>query len=102
HAAVLAEVLDHLPPRGWVGHEGQVVSPVVAARVAWLAWVVRRVRSLTGLPLADLVVETERLLGLDIEVASDPDLHPTWGRAPLDALAEVAAGFSAGADRPTL
>jgi DNA helicase-2/ATP-dependent DNA helicase PcrA len=102
HAAVLAEVLDHLPPRGWVGHEGQVVSPVVADRVAWLAWVVRRVRSLTGLPLADLVVETERLLGLDIEVASDPDLHPTWGRAPLDALAEVAAGFSAGADRPTL
>src|SRR5699024_5099077 len=34
HAAVLAEVLDHLPPRGWVGHEGQVVSPVVADRVA--------------------------------------------------------------------
>ncbi|WP_238695159.1 ATP-dependent helicase [Ornithinimicrobium flavum] len=102
HAAVLAEVLDHLPPRGWVGREGQVVSPVVANRVAWLARVVRRVRSLTGLPLADLVVETERMLGLDIEVASDPDLHPAWGRAPLDALAEVAAGFSSGADRPTL
>lgn len=102
HAGVLAEAVEHPPPTGWRGSQGEQLTPQAHHRVAWLAQVLRRTRSLTGLPLPDLVVEAERLLGLDIEVAADPDLHPTWGRAPLDALADVAAGFVAGADRPGL
>lgn len=102
HAPVLAEALDVPPPDTWVGPAGQHLSPEAAARVAWLSGVLRRLRSLVGLPLPDLVVEAERLLGLDLEVAADPDLHPTWGRAQLDALADVAGGFAAAADRVTL
>ncbi|ANS80417.1 ATP-dependent DNA helicase [Serinicoccus hydrothermalis] len=102
HAPVLAEALEHPPRSGWVGRGGEQLSPEAAGRVSWLATVVRQVRSLTSLPLADLVLETERLLGLDIEVAADPDLHPTWGRAPLDALAEVAAGYAYSAERVSL
>ena len=102
HAAVLAEAVEHPPPDGWVGAGGEHLSPEGQARVGWLSRVLRSIRRLTGLPLPDLVVEGERLLGLDIEVASDPDLHPSWGRAPLDALAEVASGYAAGAERVTL
>ncbi|MFK5584529.1 ATP-dependent helicase [Serinicoccus sp. LYQ131] len=102
HAAVLAEAVEQPPPQGWVGRGGEHLSPEGGRRVQWLADVLRRVRALTSLPLPDLVVEAERLLGLDLEVASDPDLHPSWGRAPLDALADVAAGYLAGADRSTL
>lgn len=102
HAGVLAEAVEHPPTTGWRGSQGEQLTPQGHRRVAWLAQVLRRTRALTGLPLPDLVVEAERLLGLDVEVASDPDLHPTWGRAPLDALADVAAGFVAGADRPGL
>ena len=52
---------------------------------------VRRLRSLTGLPLADLVGEAERALGLDIEVLARPEHTPATARAHLDAFADVAA-----------
>ncbi|HSP60522.1 MAG TPA: ATP-dependent helicase, partial [Ornithinimicrobium sp.] len=102
HAPVLAEAVEHPPPAGWVGTRGQHLSPEGAERVRRLSGVLRRLRSLTGLALPDLVVETERLLGLDLEVAADPDLHPAWGRAQLDALADVAAGYAGSAERVTL
>lgn len=102
HAPVLAEALEHIPSPAWTGQQGERLSEEARARVARLAEVLRRVRSLSGLPLPDLVAEAERLLGLDVEVAADPDLHPSWGRAPLDALVEVAAGFAHGADRASL
>ena len=63
---------------------------------------IRRLRSLSGLPLADLVGEAERALGLDIEVLSRPGYTPAAARAHLDAFADVAAGFTASADRPNL
>ncbi|GAA5158552.1 ATP-dependent helicase [Ornithinimicrobium tianjinense] len=102
HTPVLAEALEQLPATGWVDREGRHLSPEAQTRLAGLARAVRRVRSLVGLTLPDLLVEAERLLGLDLEVAADPDLHPTWGRAQLDALVDVAAGFASGADRATL
>ncbi|WP_122263250.1 ATP-dependent helicase [Ornithinimicrobium cerasi] len=102
HAAVLAEALESPPPSSWADAAGRRLSPEAGARLAWLAGVVRRVRRLVGLPLPDLLMEAERLLGLDLEVAADPDLHPTWGRAQLDALVDVAAGYAAGADRVSL
>lgn len=99
---VLADVLDRLPPPTWQGSRGRRVSETAAERVQALGRAVDRVRSLAGLPLAELLVEAERAIGLDLEVASDPDLPPAWGRAQLDALAEVAATFSMTAERPTL
>lgn len=99
---VLADVLDRLPPTTWRGPRGRRVSETALARVRGLGQAVDRVRSLAGLPLPELLAEAERAIGLDLEVASDPDVPPAWGRAQLDALAEVAAHFLASAERPTL
>jgi DNA helicase II / ATP-dependent DNA helicase PcrA len=100
--ASIVEALDELPPRGWRGREGQYVSEVGLERLAGLAETVRRLRALTGLSLADLTGEAERALGLDIEVLARPEYLPGSARAQLDAFADVAAGFSTSADRPTL
>ncbi|USQ81044.1 ATP-dependent DNA helicase [Ornithinimicrobium faecis] len=100
--AVLSDALDRLPPVTWAGSRGRRVSETARARVRALGQAVDRVRSLAGLPLPELLVEAERAIGLDLEVTSNPDLPPAWGRAQLDALAEVAAGFSVSAERPTL
>ncbi len=98
----IVEALDELPPPGWVGPEGERVGPVARERLAGLAAVVRRLRGLTALPLADLVGEGERALGLDIEVLSRAEYTPAAARAHLDAFADVAAQFAVSADRPTL
>ncbi|MEO7060592.1 MAG: PD-(D/E)XK nuclease family protein, partial [Lapillicoccus sp.] len=100
--ASIVEAIDDLPSEAWRGPEGQHVSRVGLARLAGLSSVVRGLRGLTGLPLADLVGETERALGLDIEVLARPEHTPTTARAHLDAFADVAATFSVSADRPTL
>lgn len=98
----IVEAIDDLPSPGWRSHTGQWVSEPALARLAGLQQVIRRLRSLTGLPLADLVGEAERALGLDIEVLSRPGYSPAAARAHLDAFADVAAGFTASADRPNL
>ena len=71
-------------------------------RLLGLREAVRRLRSLTGMSLADLVGEAERALGLDIEVLARPEHTPATARAHLDAFADVAADFAGSADRPTL
>ena len=98
----IVEALDELPPPGWQTTEGQHVSAVARQRLLGLREAVRRLRSLTGLSLADLVGEAERALGLDIEVLARPEHTPATARAHLDAFADVAATFAVSADRPTL
>jgi len=98
----IVEALDELPSSLWAGPHGSRISEAGLERLRGLREVIRRLRSLTGMPLADLVGEAERALGLDIEVLSRPEHTPTTARAHLDAFAEVAAGFSSSADRPTL
>ena len=100
--AVLSDALDRSPPSTWTGSRGRRVSETARERVHALGRAVDRVRSLAGLPLPELLGEAERAIGLDLEVTSDPDLPPAWGRAQLDALAEVAATFTVSAERPTL
>ncbi len=100
--ASIIEALDDLPSAAWVGVEGQSVSPVAIRRLDGLAGAVRRLRSLTGLGLAELAAEAEVALGLDIEVLSRPGWSPGAARAHLDAFADVAATFAASADRATL
>jgi DNA helicase-2/ATP-dependent DNA helicase PcrA len=98
----IVEALDELPPVQWLGPGGSRVSAVALKRLGALRDAIRTLRSMTGMPLADLAGEAERALGLDIEVLSRPEHTPTTARAHLDAFAEVAASFSGSADRPTL
>ena len=98
----IVEALDDLPSAHWAGPSGSRISEVALERLHGLGEAIRRLRSLTGMPLADLAGEAERALGLDIEVLSRPEHTPTTARAHLDAFADVAANFSSSADRPTL
>jgi DNA helicase-2/ATP-dependent DNA helicase PcrA len=98
----IVEALDELPSADWAGPSGSRISAMALERLRGLREAIRRLRSLTGMPLADLAGEAERALGLDIEVLSRPEHTPTTARAHLDAFADVAANFSSSADRPTL
>ncbi len=100
--ASIVEALDDLPPPQWVGEQGQRLSPAALDRLAGLGAAVRRLRSLTGLGLAELAAEAEAALGLDVEVLARPEWSPGAARAHLDAFTDVAAGFSASADRDSL
>ncbi|RNI21062.1 ATP-dependent DNA helicase [Flexivirga caeni] len=100
--ASIIEAVDELPDADWRGPSGQRISQLALERLAGLAREVRRLRGMTGLPLSELVVEAERALALDIEVLARPGQTPDTARVHLDGFAEVAAGFAASSDRPTL
>jgi ATP-dependent DNA helicase UvrD/PcrA len=100
--ASIVEALDTLPRLGWRDAAGRELSAAGRERLGRLGDVLRALRSRTGLPLPELVVEVERGLQLDIEVAARPGYSASGARAHLDALAEVAAGFAASAEVPTL
>ena len=72
------------------------------ARLAALAAELRMLRGHVARPLAELVTEIERSLGLDIEVASRPGTDPAAARADLDAFADAAAAFAGDTQEPTL
>jgi DNA helicase II / ATP-dependent DNA helicase PcrA len=71
-------------------------------RLAALGAELRMLRGHAARPLAELVTEVERTLGLDIEVASRPGTDPAAARADLDAFADAAAAFAGDAQEPTL
>ncbi len=72
------------------------------ARLTALAGELRVLRGHAARPLAELVTEVERMLGLDIEVAARPGADPAAARADLDAFADAAATFAGDAQEPTL
>jgi DNA helicase-2/ATP-dependent DNA helicase PcrA len=98
----IVEALEELPPARWAGPGGSRICAVARERLLRLREAIRGLRSMTGMPLADLAGEAERLLGLDVEVLSRPEYTPSTARAHLEAFAQVAASFSVSADRPTL
>ena len=100
--ASIIEALDNLPDTQWRGSAGQRIGDVALARLKGLGRTIERLRSLAGAPLTDLVAEAERALGLDIEVLAIPGQTPETARVHLDGFADVAAGFAASSDRPTL
>jgi DNA helicase-2/ATP-dependent DNA helicase PcrA len=98
----LVEALDELPPPGWVDRSGKGLSAAAAHRLGRLAGTLRDLRGRTGLALPELVVDVERALLLDVEVAARPGLAAAQARTHLDAIADVAEQFTASAERPTL
>jgi DNA helicase-2/ATP-dependent DNA helicase PcrA len=91
----LVEALDDLgSPAGY--------SFAGYARMSALAAELRVLRGHAARPLAELVMEVERTLGLDVEVASRPGADPAAARADLDAFADAAAAFAGDAQEPTL
>jgi DNA helicase II / ATP-dependent DNA helicase PcrA len=71
-------------------------------RFSALAAELRALRGHAGRPLAELVTEVERALGLDVEVAARPGADPVSSRADLDAFADAAAAFAGDREEPTL
>jgi DNA helicase-2/ATP-dependent DNA helicase PcrA len=98
----IVEAVDDPPRPGWTSWDGKGISEVGLSRLRGLQQAIRRLRSLSALPLADLVGEAERALGLDIEVLAREGYTPAAARAHLDAFADVAATFTVSADRPNL
>ncbi len=98
----IVEAVDDPPRPGWTSWDGKGLSNVGLGRLRGLQQAIRRLRSLSALPLADLVGEAERALGLDIEVLAREGYTPAAARAHLDAFADVAATFTVSADRPNL
>jgi DNA helicase-2/ATP-dependent DNA helicase PcrA len=98
----IVEAMDTLPEPGWRGPQDQELSTEGRRRLERLATLLRGLRSRSGLPLPDLVLEAERALLLDVEVAAQPGRSPAAARAHLDAFTDVAAAFADGGDRPTL
>jgi ATP-dependent DNA helicase UvrD/PcrA len=72
------------------------------ARLSALGAELRVLRSHAARPLAELVSEVERTLGLDVEVTSRPGADPAAARADLDAFADAAAAFAGDSQEPTL
>jgi len=99
----LVEAVENPPAVGWTSPRGHTMSAAGAARVRELGGVLRQIRALGYLSLPELVVATEQLLELDIEVAARAGSGGAGAaRAALDAFAEVAATFTADTDRATL
>jgi len=91
----LIEALDDLGgPAAYsgAGHE----------RFSALAGELRALRGHAARPLAELVTEVERALGLDVEVAARPGADPVASRADLDAFADAAGAFAGDREEPTL
>ncbi|MFC4058256.1 ATP-dependent helicase [Planomonospora corallina] len=96
----LIDALDELPDRPeWQ----DLFSPVARVRLVALAQELRSLRARAGQPLPDLIMEIERRLGLDIEVAARHAGAGTFAaRADLDAFLDAASRFAGDSEDPTL
>ncbi|WP_344979037.1 ATP-dependent DNA helicase [Streptosporangium fragile] len=96
----LVDALDELSDRPeWQ----DLFSPLARVRLVALAQELRLLRAHAGQPLPDLILEIERRLGLDIEVAArGAAVGPFAARADLDAFLDAAARFAGDSEDPTL
>lgn len=100
--ASIVEALEMLPQEEtWTSDRGRSFTPEGLHRLRDAGTLLRDVRGLTHLALADLVVAVEQAIGLDLEVHAHAG-GAAHGRADLDELAVVAAEFEAGSPSPTL
>jgi DNA helicase-2/ATP-dependent DNA helicase PcrA len=83
----IVEVLDHLPPSGWL-------SEPAAARLRTFAGSVTRLRTRLARPVTDVVADAVRVLRLDVETQSRAARTGGVGGAHLDRLIDEAAAFA--------
>lgn len=98
----IVDAIDCLAAPGWQGPAGQTLTPQARARLERFAGVLRGLRARVSFPLPELVLEAERALLLDVEVAARPGVDPASARVHLDAFLDVVSSFCATGDRPTL
>lgn len=96
----LVDALDELPDRPeWQ----DLFSPLARVRLVAMAQELRSLRARSGQPLPDLIIEIERRLGLDIEVAARGAAVGVFAaRADLDAFLDAATRFAGDSEDPTL
>lgn len=106
HAQVAVTLLDAvLTPvdPDWTGPQGEMVSEVARQRLALLAQAVTTCLQAQHRGVGDLALVAEQALGVDVELASRPDVPPSRSRAHLEAFHEHVATFAeAGTREPTL
>jgi DNA helicase-2/ATP-dependent DNA helicase PcrA len=90
----LIEALDDLGP-------AERYSMAGGQRMQALSAELRALRRRLSAPLAELVAEVERMIGIDVEVAARAD-RAAIGRVHLDRFLDEAANFAADADEATL
>ncbi|MCJ7826780.1 MAG: PD-(D/E)XK nuclease family protein, partial [Demequinaceae bacterium] len=93
---------DEPPPKGWVSHDGRILTDTARRRLDALRETVESIRARAYLPLAELVLFTAHSWNLDIEVRATRKGGAVGGDEAIHAFAEAARGFSAGADHATL
>ncbi|WP_324649733.1 ATP-dependent DNA helicase [Georgenia sp. H159] len=93
--ASVVEAVDSPPPPGWRSPSGATLTGDGLRRVQRIGGLLRQVRSLSYLSLAEVVAHTITLMGLDIEVAARAGRVAAHARGNLDAFVDVAASFAA-------
>lgn len=101
-AASLIEALDYLPHPDWVSGDGRSLGATALARLTKLRDELRYLRGFVDDDLETLLRETERAMGLDIEVAAKPGVGIHEARRHLDAFADIAQDYSSTSTRVDL
>lgn len=89
--ASLIDAIDNLPAPDWMDSQGRSLSEAAQLRLRRLADLLRSLRRAMHLPLPELVVTAQRLLGLDVELASRRGGGRTF--LQLDRLVSVAQEY---------
>ncbi|MCW1249011.1 ATP-dependent helicase [Acaricomes phytoseiuli] len=93
-AVSLVEALDALEGSSWPRHDAvRPLSDAGRERLLTLAAELRELRRFLGDDLLATIIEAERAIGLDIELAARPGREFHQARQHLDAFQEVAAVF---------
>ncbi|WP_237225272.1 ATP-dependent DNA helicase [Rothia nasisuis] len=96
----LIEALENLPQPGWAStRTGRTITDEGLARLRSVAGELAHLRQFTTDHLTTLLIEIERTLLLDIELAARPGARSTTARRHLDAFYDVAAAYESSAPR---
>lgn len=68
--ASLIDAIDQLPDAAWVDPQGRSLSETAQVRIKRLGGLLQALRRSMHLPLPELVITAQRLLGLDVELAA--------------------------------
>lgn len=101
-AASLIEALDYLPHPDWVSGDGRALGAEALGRLRKLRDELRYLRGFIDDDLETLLRETERAMGLDIEVAAKPGVGIHEARRHLDAFADIAQDYASSSTRVDL